>query len=78
MPYIDVRIIWDEPDDKFWMNPDNLKLCLRASCPNTNFQVVYLTIPETDEDKEQIDDLHRIAMDSSGGNNGSVACSEAE
>ena len=63
MPFIDVRIKWDEPDEKFWMNPDNLKLCLREKCPNTNFEIVYLSRPNNNNDDEMINDLHKLAME---------------
>ena len=35
MPKIAVVIEYDYPDDKYWMNPDNVSLCLHAHCKNT-------------------------------------------
>jgi RNA polymerase subunit RPABC4/transcription elongation factor Spt4 len=32
-------ITYDKPDDPYWMNPDNVKLCLESYCPNTKFNV---------------------------------------
>jgi len=39
MTTIKVEIEYDEPKDPYWMNPDNVKLCLEAYCPNTKFDV---------------------------------------
>ena len=39
MPKIAVVIEYDSPDDKYWMNPDNVSLCLHAHCKNTKFIV---------------------------------------
>lgn len=39
MPRITVDIYWDEPDDRFWLNGDNVSLALHAYCPNTKFEV---------------------------------------
>ena len=34
-----VKISWDYPDEKFWLNPENIEKVLKAYCPNTNFEV---------------------------------------
>jgi len=39
MPKIVVVIEYDQPDDKYWMNPDNVAICLHAQCKNTKFRV---------------------------------------
>ena len=39
MPTLVVEITYDEPTDPYWMNPDNVKLCLENECTNTKFQV---------------------------------------
>lgn len=39
MPEISVKIIWNKPKDKDWLNQDNIALALSAYCPNTNFEV---------------------------------------
>lgn len=38
-----VRIKWNsEGLPEYWMNPSNLLLCLRAYCPNTEFECEYI------------------------------------
>jgi len=39
MPKIIVEIEYDQPDDPYWMNPDNLAICLNAYCGNSDFKV---------------------------------------
>jgi len=39
MPKIIIEIEYDKPDDPYWMNPDNLWLCLQKYCPNTKWDV---------------------------------------
>jgi len=39
MPKIIVEIKYDQPDDPYWMNPDNVSLCLQQVCTNTKFEV---------------------------------------
>ena len=39
MQKIIVEIKYDWPDDPYWMNPDNVSLCLQSQCPNTKFEV---------------------------------------
>lgn len=39
MPKIIVEIEYDWPTDPYWMNPDNVKLCLERNCTNTKFDV---------------------------------------
>jgi hypothetical protein len=39
MPKIAVEIEYDWPDDPYWMNPDNVALCLAKACKNTRFKV---------------------------------------
>lgn len=39
MPKIIVEIEYDQPDDPYWMNPDNVAICLNAHCGNSDFKV---------------------------------------
>ncbi len=39
MPEITVKIIWDKPKDKDWLNKYNILLALGHYCPNTRFEV---------------------------------------
>ena len=39
MPKICVTIEYDQPDDPFWLNPDNVSVALHAYCKNTAFRV---------------------------------------
>lgn len=39
MPIIIVEIEYDEPTYPYWMNPDNVKLCLENECKNSKFDV---------------------------------------
>jgi len=39
MPKIVVRIDWDYPNEKNWLNADNIAIALRSYCKNTNFNV---------------------------------------
>ena len=39
MPKIIVEIEYDQPKDPYWMNPDNVALCLHRYCKNTKFKV---------------------------------------
>jgi len=41
MPKIVVGIEWDEPNEPFWLNPDNVAVALHAYCKNTHFNVTY-------------------------------------
>lgn len=41
MPKIIVEIEYDRPEDKYWLNPDNVALCLSTMCRNTNFKVTW-------------------------------------
>ena len=41
MPKIVVGIEWDEPNEPFWLNPDNVAVALHAYCKNTRFNVTY-------------------------------------
>jgi len=41
MPKIIVEIEYDSPDDPYWLNPDNVHLCLQAYCKNTRFNVTW-------------------------------------
>lgn len=34
-----VTIEWDKPEEKQWLNPDNIKKALEAHCLNTKFKV---------------------------------------
>lgn len=39
-----VKITWDEPKDKNWLCPENIKIALSAYCVNTNFEVEEIPI----------------------------------
>lgn len=39
MPEITVKISWDMPKDKNWLNKYNILLALSHYCPNTRFEV---------------------------------------
>ena len=39
MPKLQVEIEWDQPDEPFWLNADNVALTLNEYCKNTNFVV---------------------------------------
>jgi len=39
MPEITVKINWDKPKDKNWLNQYNIETALSAYCPNTKFEV---------------------------------------
>lgn len=39
MPKIIVKIEWDVPDDKNWLNPYNIALALHSHCKNSRFLV---------------------------------------
>jgi hypothetical protein len=39
MPILVVEIEYNEPTDPYWMNPDNIKMCLEKECTNTKFDV---------------------------------------
>lgn len=39
MPEITVKISWDMPKDKNWLNKYNILLALGHYCPNTRFEV---------------------------------------
>jgi hypothetical protein len=47
-----VRIKWDDPKDKNWLCPENIKIALSAYCVNTNFEVE--EIPLLDKTSEVI------------------------
>lgn len=40
MPELIVKIIWDWPEDPYWLNQFNLTLALAKYCPNTAFEVM--------------------------------------
>ena len=46
MNRIIVVIEYDKPDDPYWLNPDNVKLCLENYCKNTKFKVSWAEIPD--------------------------------
>ena len=48
MPERIVKIWWDSPDDKQWLNKYNIEMVLDNYCANTNFHV------EDYEPEEQI------------------------
>lgn len=50
MPVVNVRIKWDEPEDKNWLNVYNLKMALEDHCKNTKFQVEDLDPPYNSSD----------------------------
>ena len=39
MPEIVVKIEWDTPTNRMWLNPDNIAIALHAYCTNTRFVV---------------------------------------
>lgn len=39
MTKIIVEIEYDQPEDPYWLNPDNVAMCLHAYCENTKFKV---------------------------------------
>lgn len=39
MPCLTVKIVYDGPTDPYWMNEDNVAICLHAYCKNTKFEV---------------------------------------
>lgn len=39
MPKIKVEIQWDYPNEKNWLNIDNIWYCLQKVCKNTKFKV---------------------------------------
>ena len=39
MPKISVVIEYDQPDDKYWLNPDNVSIAMSSVCKNTKFKV---------------------------------------
>ena len=39
MPCLTVKIVYDWPVDRDWMNEGNVALCLHAYCKNTKFEV---------------------------------------
>ncbi len=40
---INVKIKWDTPGGKHWLNPDNIATALSAYCKNTTFEVSEIT-----------------------------------
>ena len=44
------EIEWPDDNGEFWMNVDNLFLCLNAYCKNTTFKIKDLT--DVKEEKE--------------------------
>jgi len=66
MPFMDIRIEWEDPSDQYWMNPDNLKYCLRKTCPNTNFKIEYLVHPGRqgiEHDELVVDEFHKFTTE---------------
>lgn len=49
-----VVIEYDKPDDPYWMNPDNVKLCLEAYCKNTKFNVSWAKNGDPWEHREHL------------------------
>lgn len=41
MPEITVKIKYEQPDAPYWMNPDNVAICLHKVCRNTKFEVTW-------------------------------------
>jgi hypothetical protein len=39
------EIEWPNDCGPLWMNADNLLICLKATCPNTEFTVLDITEP---------------------------------
>ena len=63
MPKIDVSIEWDEPDEVFWLNADNVAIALHAHCPNTRFQVSALVCRHANKHRDGV----LIVCDDCGG-----------
>jgi hypothetical protein len=42
MPEIKVKIKWDKPKDKNWLNNNNIVVALSRYCKNTKFDVIEL------------------------------------
>jgi hypothetical protein len=61
MPFIEVKITWDTPKEKEWLNPENLKLCLEKCCPNTIFEIDYIGEKHDSEDEKLVEDLYNLA-----------------
>jgi len=40
------EIEWPDDHGETWMNEDNLMICLKKTCPNTEFSVREATQPE--------------------------------
>lgn len=53
MPYQIVRIEWDSPNDKNWLNFYNIQLALSAYCKNTKFKVTEFFAPDTAPEREE-------------------------
>lgn len=43
MPTVNVKITWDTPDEKFWLNPGSIKYVLESFCKNSKFEVEEIT-----------------------------------
>ena len=41
MPKIAVVIEYDQPDDKYWLNPDSVSLALQSYCKNIKLNVLW-------------------------------------
>ena len=52
MPRITVEIEWDQPEEKHWLNADNIEVALGAYCKNTNFTVVELVTEDKEAEKK--------------------------
>lgn len=55
-----VKIKWDEPSDKNWLCPDNIKIALSAYCPNTNFEVGEVDSNLLDPQVKSVNDVIKI------------------
>lgn len=49
MPEVFVRIKWDKPDNKEWLPPSNIKLCLSNQCSGTMFEVTEYSPKDVEE-----------------------------
>lgn len=62
MPEITVIIEWDNPEDFFWLNADNIALALHSYCKNTNFNVTELNEEEVTKAYSKIADQMQKSM----------------
>ena len=54
-----VKIEWDQPDEKQWLNTDNIEMALATHCSNTKFKVSTLD-PITGINKRNLEFIGRL------------------